>query len=290
MKATVYFLLILFSLSLFSLNNYAQTDPDKETPRIENSCLIATVDDIKSVKVYNYYIGDVTIKLQNILLLCEIEFTNFTPLNLWGPYWGYDLARFSLFLNDKLLLDPPIRLFGPYSSIFVPDLSLNVNGYEISDVFKLKSSFYYSDNSRYTDEEIEQQRKQAENTRTLRIEQYEVFLQYMREAGKLIDLTNIEPVTHHEPSDISIYPNPTTGELRIRNYELGITNYETTLGVSQLGIEGVEIYDIVGKKQSTVNCQLSTDSSIDISHLPAGIYFVRITTEKGVFSKKVVKR
>jgi hypothetical protein len=31
-------------------------------------------------------------------------------------------------------------------------------------------------------------------------------------------------------------------------------------------------------------------SEVDISHLPAGIYFMQITTEKGVVAKKVVKR
>jgi len=96
-------------------------------------------------------------------------------------------------------------------------------------------------------------------------------------------IANIEPVTPQEQSNISIFPNPTTGELGIRNYELGIRNYE-------LGIRNVEVYDIIGKKLSTVNYQLSTINSIDISHLPAGIYFVKITTEKGVVTKKVVKK
>jgi hypothetical protein len=30
-------------------------------------------------------------------------------------------------------------------------------------------------------------------------------------------------------------------------------------------------------------------TTIDISHLPAGIYFVQITTEKGIVTKRVVK-
>ena len=94
--------------------------------------------------------------------------------------------------------------------------------------------------------------------------------------------TAIEPVATPEINDISIYPNPTTGELRIKNYELGIKNYE-------LGIDNVEVFDIYGIKQLSIfNFQFSTQ--IDISHLPAGIYFVRITTEKGVITKKIVKR
>jgi hypothetical protein len=76
---------------------------------------------------------------------------------------------------------------------------------------------------------------------------------------------------------IRIYPNPTTGELGIRNYELGIKD--------------AEIYDVMGKsvyKQlSTFNSQLSTQ--INVSHLPAGVYFVRITTETGVVTRKIIK-
>ena len=77
-----------------------------------------------------------------------------------------------------------------------------------------------------------------------------------------------------ELNDISIYPNPTTGELRIENGELIIKN--------------VELFDMHGKK--ILNSQLSTLNSLDISHLSAGMYFVRITTEKGVVTKKIVSR
>ena len=282
MKSIVYFLLILFLLSLFPLNFYAQTDPGKETPRIENSCLIATVDDIKSAKIYDYYIGDVETGIHRHFL-CEIEFTNFTPEDLNGPYWGYSKPRFELFLNDKLLFNPAIDLYGKYCGYIINDLYLDTGRCDVNDVFTLETNFFYNVYSWLTDEEIEQARIRSKDRRTLRKEQYEVFLQYLREAGKLIDLTNIELVTHHEPSDISIYPNPTTGELRIRNYE-------TTFGDNQLGIEKVEIFDIVGKKLSTVNFRLSTINSIDISHLPEGIYFVRVMTEKGVVTKKIVKR
>jgi len=76
-------------------------------------------------------------------------------------------------------------------------------------------------------------------------------------------------------NQIVVYPNPTTGELRIENGELRI--------------KGVEVYDAFGKKQlSIVNCQLSIEK-IDISNFSAGIYFVRITTENGIVTKKVLK-
>jgi len=84
----------------------------------------------------------------------------------------------------------------------------------------------------------------------------------------------IEPITNDELR-ITVYPNPTTGQLTIDN--------------GQLTIKGVEIYDAFEKKQlSIVNCPLSIEI-IDISNLPAGIYFVKITTETGIITKKVIK-
>ncbi|MCL2682190.1 MAG: agmatine deiminase family protein [Bacteroidales bacterium] len=78
-------------------------------------------------------------------------------------------------------------------------------------------------------------------------------------------------------SRINIYPNPTTGELRIENGELKIGN--------------VAIFDMVGRK--LLSHRLNTSSSnhlIHISHLQAGIYFVRIQTDAGDFvTKKILK-
>jgi len=83
---------------------------------------------------------------------------------------------------------------------------------------------------------------------------------------------------------IEIYPNPTTGELRIENGELRIEN--------------VEIFDIYGRNVVTKfpsnlleGWQPKADGVVfNISHLYAGIYFVQITTEQGVVTKKIVKQ
>ena len=84
-------------------------------------------------------------------------------------------------------------------------------------------------------------------------------------------------VWENELLDVTVYPNPTTGELRIRNYELGIT--------------GIEVFDVYGRKLTSHSSPLTSHSSplINISHLPAGLYFVKITTEFGNVVKKVVK-
>ena len=77
--------------------------------------------------------------------------------------------------------------------------------------------------------------------------------------------------------EIKLYPNPTSGQLIIDN--------------GQLKIEKVEIYDIMGKalnnfQLSTLNSQLS----IDVSHLPSGIYLMAIGTEQGTITKRFVKQ
>jgi len=75
----------------------------------------------------------------------------------------------------------------------------------------------------------------------------------------------------------SIYPNPTTGELKI------IDN-------GQLIIDNVEVFDIYGRKQKIIiNYQLSIINSINVSHLQPGIYFVKITTATAIQTKKIIK-
>jgi len=69
-----------------------------------------------------------------------------------------------------------------------------------------------------------------------------------------------------------LVPNPTTGALTITNYELRI--------------ESIEVFDIYGRKQ---NAESRKENEIDISGLPAGFYFVKITTENGKVTKKVIK-
>jgi hypothetical protein len=84
-------------------------------------------------------------------------------------------------------------------------------------------------------------------------------------------------VSNNALENIKLVPNPTTGELQITNYELQITN--------------IEVFDIYGRKLSS-NHLITTSSHhlINISHLQAGIYFVKITTEIGEVIKKVVKQ
>jgi len=85
------------------------------------------------------------------------------------------------------------------------------------------------------------------------------------------------PKYPQELSDIKVYPNPTTGELRIMSDELPIGD--------------IEVFDVYGRKLSYNHIITSSSHQrIDISNLNPGIYFVKVVTEQGEIVKKVVKQ
>ena len=76
-----------------------------------------------------------------------------------------------------------------------------------------------------------------------------------------------------------VYPNPTDGKLTIENGQLKMENEELT----------IEILDIVGhtvlsRQFSIFNSQFSIE--LDLSHLSAGLYFLKIDNNKAI---KVIK-
>jgi len=101
--------------------------------------------------------------------------------------------------------------------------------------------------------------------------------------------SNFEGVPEERGSlyeNITLHPNPTTGELTIT-----ITGQVYNDG--ELRVENIEIFDVFGKKLSSHHSSPLTPHSpllINISHLNPGIYFVKITTDTGEVVKKVVKQ
>ena len=98
------------------------------------------------------------------------------------------------------------------------------------------------------------------------------------EAYKKIKLIGLSHVGIDEAAieNISIYPNPTTGELQVTSDELQVTS--------------IEVYDVYGRKMSQIsNLKSQISNLIDISHLNAGIYMIAVHTDKGIIHKKVIK-
>ena len=101
--------------------------------------------------------------------------------------------------------------------------------------------------------------------------------QNVRENGIIaVVLVQDVGVDENALSGIKVFPNPTTGELRIDN--------------GQLTIKGVEIYDVSGRKLFEQKENLTDLWSYNLTVFPAGVYFVRIQTEAGEVVKKVVKQ
>ena len=96
---------------------------------------------------------------------------------------------------------------------------------------------------------------------------------------KLQGLGKVKP----KPSEICVFPNPTDGELRISlpNPSEGGANEEIN----------VEVFDVMGRL-----CHVETrliaslhEDPINISHLSAGLYIIRITDNNGRITHKIVK-
>ena len=90
-----------------------------------------------------------------------------------------------------------------------------------------------------------------------------------------------------ENKNLNIYPNPANGELRIELRVEPAMTMGQARNDNELKIESVEIFDVYGR--SILNSQFSILNSIDVSHLPSGVYLVRIYTESGCVDRKLVK-
>jgi len=75
---------------------------------------------------------------------------------------------------------------------------------------------------------------------------------------------------------INVYPNPTNGGLTIDN--------------GKLTINSIELFDVMGKKLIEDKENLMVLRSYDLTVFPAGIYFLKITTEQGIETKKIIKQ
>jgi hypothetical protein len=78
-------------------------------------------------------------------------------------------------------------------------------------------------------------------------------------------------------NSISLYPNPAKE----------VVNVQCTMNNVQ--IESIEVFDVYGKLLQTVSMTPET-TTINVSYLAAGMYFVRVTTEQGAATKSFVKK
>ena len=89
-----------------------------------------------------------------------------------------------------------------------------------------------------------------------------------------ITLTTVG-INDYELNSVVVYPNPTNGMVQIQN--------------SESRIQDVEVYDAYGKVLNVVTVNDNV-TALDLSGYAAGTYFVKIVTENGVVTKRVVKQ
>ena len=72
-----------------------------------------------------------------------------------------------------------------------------------------------------------------------------------------------------EEAQVAIYPNPTSGLLKVKAD----------------GLQRVELMDVTGKTIAT-----TTSSTVDLTPMAAGVYMLRVVTDKGATVQKVVRK
>jgi hypothetical protein len=91
-----------------------------------------------------------------------------------------------------------------------------------------------------------------------------------------IEGTGIEQLKM-DNGQLKIFPNPTGGELRVESGEWRVEN--------------VEIFDLMGRRMPIGQSKIGQSKIVlNGSHLPAGMYFIRIQTENSVVTRKIVKQ
>jgi len=111
-------------------------------------------------------------------------------------------------------------------------------------------------------------------------------------SNRVIETVEVGVVSTTLNNRIEVYPNPTTGELTITHIPRWRgQGVEQLINNEQLIINNVEVFDVYGKRhEGTKGRKHEGEIVINISHLHAGVYFVKVTTEKGVAMRKVVKQ
>lgn len=77
-------------------------------------------------------------------------------------------------------------------------------------------------------------------------------------------------------NDISIYPNPAQNQV--------------TIDCQEQKIKDVEIINIIGKVLKRIEIQNNSHFVVDMSDQSAGIYLLKLTTDEGVVTKKIIKQ
>ena len=82
-------------------------------------------------------------------------------------------------------------------------------------------------------------------------------------------------INDYVEANVTVAPNPTTGVVRVSS--------------SEFQVSGVDVYDVYGKLLNTMSANDGT-VEVDLGQYAAGVYFLRVSTDNGVVTKRVVKK
>lgn len=93
--------------------------------------------------------------------------------------------------------------------------------------------------------------------------------------GAVATLAGIHGLSVHENegAQITLYPNPAKNAVNI---------------LSEDGLQHIEVYNLLGQSVDAVTLNGSNKHTIDISNYVSGIYFVKIASEKGMVTKRLL--
>ena len=104
-----------------------------------------------------------------------------------------------------------------------------------------------------------------------------------------LTVTNAAAVENVEIQNLKIYPNPVKDQLRIKNDELRIENVEIVDLSGRAVLMGEFNSPLQNDNPVGAYCIRQNETTINVSALPQGIYFVKITTDKGIVTRKLIK-
>jgi hypothetical protein len=125
------------------------------------------------------------------------------------------------------------------------------------------------------------------------------FSPYYHQAGDLLDVLNFEYQKQVAHLNLAL-----TIDYAMVSFNTGsVTNYDNSLSVfpnpakdflrvhSNAGVEirQIDIYDITGRLMMSLSGQMQHQNIIRIDHFSKGVYLMRISTDKGVMNRKIVK-
>jgi len=86
-----------------------------------------------------------------------------------------------------------------------------------------------------------------------------------------VETACIVPTTEISATDIELFPNPTTGQLQLRN----------------INAERVEVFNAQGQQVASYR---APGQELDLSALPTGMYYLQLIAADGAYGARVVKQ